>query len=505
MKILGISAGFHDAAAAVISTGGVIKFAAHSERYSRVKNDPWLNHDLIGEALEHGRPDTIVLHESHRLKQLRNLRHANWSALREPSQREWIRKFYPELRGIPIKERLHHESHAMAGVMTSGYSEATVVVIDAIGEFNTGTIWHWRDSKLTRKHQVNFPNSLGVFYSAVTQYVDLKPMEDEYILMGMAAYGHPTGSQELAKQLKRRFFREQDITKHPQRALNTVNLQRGIRDLDMNGYTEFDLARAAQIVVEERIYAYCEYAKKLTGCDRLVYQGGVALNCVANTLLQDIYSDIWIMPNPGDAGSALGAAAAEYNDRLSRDYQLIWCGPYLGTEIPGAYPVERALESLRQGEIFGIANGRAEYGPRALGNRSLLADPRGGDIKDRVNAIKRRQEFRPFAPVILEEHVHEYFDVPPGTQIPYMQYTPRCLTPRQTPAIVHADGTSRVQTVNRDQHPDLYELLTRWHSESGCPMLLNTSLNIKGQPIVNTVTDAQEFAAHYGVKVHTHD
>jgi carbamoyltransferase len=167
--------------------------------------------------------------------------------------------------------------------------------------------------------------------------------------------------------------------------------------------------------------------------------------------------------------------------------------------------VERALDSLFRNEIFGIANGRAEFGPRALGNRSLMADPRGGDIKDRLNEIKKRQKFRPFAPVILEEHVHNYFDVWPGFTSPYMQFTADCLHPDKYPAIVHADGSSRVQTVNAEQHPGLYELLTRFHERTGCPMLVNTSLNIKGQPIVNNVHDAFEFSERYGIAVHTSD
>jgi carbamoyltransferase len=181
-----------------------------------------------------------------------------------------------------------------------------------------------------------------------------------------------------------------------------------------------------------------------------------------------------------------------------------WKTPYLGTQIPGDYPVKLALESLRRNDIFGIANGRAEFGPRALGNRSLMADPRGNNIKDRMNEIKRRQKFRPFAPVIMAEHAADYFDMPVA-ESPYMQFVARCKFPEQFPAIVHADGTSRVQTVTPEQNPGLYKLLSEFYAQTGCPMLLNTSLNIKGQPIVNDELDAAKFQDHYGIQVHTRD
>jgi len=200
------------------------------------------------------------------------------------------------------------------------------------------------------------------------------------------------------------------------------------------------------------------------------------------------------MPNPGDAGSAVGAVAAHWKQHIH------WPGPYLGYDIEGEYPIEGLVKELKKNKIVGVANGKAEYGPRALGNRSLLADPRGSDIKDRVNEIKRRQKFRPFAPVILEEHAEQYFD---GSVGPYMQYTARCKDPDSYPAIVHADGTSRVQTVAKGDRSGIRLLLERWYKETSCPMLLNTSLNIKGKPMVNDLTDAAEFSKMYNVKVLT--
>lgn len=503
MNILGISSGFHDAAVTVVRAGK-IRFAAHAERYSKQKNDPFLNHELINAALEHGKPDVIVLHENSRAKKFRALLSGDFNSFKEPSQEQWIKDFYPQLAGIPIKSYWHHETHAAAGVLTSNFQECAIMVIDAIGEFDCATIWGWKNKKLTKLHSTKYPSSIGLFYSAVTHRVGLKPNEDEYILMGMAAYGDPIKSKHLSRQMGRDFFKHawpyQNIS---QSIKMKKNLQKGMDPKMYEGEDDFDIALAAQLQVEDRILAYAQYAKELTGSDNIVFMGGVALNCVANSRLKEVgYKDVHIMPNPGDAGSSLGAAALEYYHHTGK--KIKWQGPYLGKNIPGTYPVRSALASLLAGEIFGIANGRAEFGPRALGNRTLCADPRGPDIKDRMNEIKKRQEFRPFAPVILEEHAHEYFDMPVATS-PYMQFVAKCKFPDLFPAIVHADGTSRVQTVSQSNHPGLYTLLREFYKVTGCPMMVNTSLNIKGQPIVNDVEDAALFAKHYGVKVHTSD
>ena len=223
--------------------------------------------------------------------------------------------------------------------------------------------------------------------------------------------------------------------------------------------------------------------------------GGVALNCLANRNLGKYFENIWIMPNPGDAGSSLGAAALAYGGRLD------WHSAFLGHDIDGHYPVNDILDRLLTDRIVGVASGRAEFGPRALGNRSLLADPRGTEIKDRVNEIKRRQKFRPFAPVILEEHVSNNFDMPSGwSDSRYMQLVGRCKFPDLYPAIVHHDNTSRIQTVPPDGS-GIRELLEKWFVMTGCPMLLNTSLNIRGEPMVNDRADADRFEKLYGIKV----
>mgnify|MGYP001167579448 FL=1 len=504
MRILGLSFGFHDAGACMLQDDQ-IEFAGHSERYSKLKNDPWINHELISAAIEGGKPDVIVLHEKAWLKRLRNIYGRNWYAFREPTQRQWIKKFYPELKGIPIKDYAHHETHAAAGVLSSNFNECAVIVIDAIGEFDTATIWKWENNNLKKVHTTSYPSSLGLFYSAVTHHVGLKPMEDEYILMGMAAYGKPENWKPLSKKMGERYFRmKHPWISHRQCIQMKENLQRGLPKGSFVGVDEFDMAAAAQDQVEQRVNAYAQYAKDITGSNNLVYMGGVALNCVANSMLTDIFKNIFIMPNPGDCGSSLGAAALHLHSTSGE--RVKFNTPYLGHNIEGKYPIKKALKSLKEGELFGIANGRAEFGPRALGNRSLCADPRGPDVKDKMNVIKKRQKFRPFAPMILEEYVHDYFEMPGGiSHAPYMQFVAKCKKPDEFPAIIHEDGTSRVQTVRKQEHPDLHKLLTEFHKKTGCPMLLNTSLNIKGQPIVNDEEDAKAFAKHYGVKVHVRD
>jgi carbamoyltransferase len=273
------------------------------------------------------------------------------------------------------------------------------------------------------------------------------------------------------------------------------NLHAGLNDQFMGGLDNVDIAAAAQRMLERLIGNVMRKARDFGWSTNLVYQGGVALNCLANRKLRRFFDDIWIMPCPGDAGSSLGAAALAYSKRIN------WTNAFLGHDIPGRYPVDDAIGDLLRDGIVGVASGRAEFGPRALGNRSLLADPRKPNIKDQVNSIKRRQKFRPFAPVILAELADQYFDIKPGWHTHnYMQSVASCRQPDVYPAICHVDGTSRVQTVEADGS-GIRELLEKWYVMTGCPMLLNTSLNIRGEPMVNNRADADRFEKLYGVKV----
>jgi len=464
----GISAYNHNAALTVVD-GDEILFASESERYSGIKNDANLPDELIQAALEFGEPEDINWYENNKLKNLRRL-YAGQKLKRLP--------LHPYLKKRKINFHTHHTTHAAAGFYTSPYPNATVLVIDAIGEFTTTSIWDGvPEHGLHKMWSQRYPTSLGLFYSAITHRCHLKPNEEEYILMGMAAYGDP-----------HRYYK-------PMRELLDTNLHKGCNDFLPHVKDYYDFAASAQKIYEEEFEKLVIKAKlMLPHNENLVIMGGCALNCVANNLALKHYDNIWIMPAPGDSGSSLGAVLASTQEHIN------WRGPYLGHNIEGEYPVQEALGELLQGNMVGVANGRAEFGPRALGNRSLFADPRGEDIKDKVNAIKRRQEFRPFAPVIMEEYAGTCFNMPVSDS-PYMQYVIQCTKKDLYPAILHADGTSRVQTVNKEQHPGLYKLLKTFYIKTGCPMLLNTSLNIKGRPMVNTKEDGTIFEELYNVKV----
>ena len=486
MRILGINCLNHDAAVSVIEDGD-IKFAAHSERYSRKKNDPFLNDGIMDEALSHGQPDVVAYFERPWLKKSRQLYAGQYDEVFQTfnTPKQYLKRWIGDTK---IQYVQHHESHASAGYYTSPFDEACIVVIDAIGEWETVTIWYGNDDKLEKRWSQKYPKSLGLFYSAMTQRLDLKPQEDEYILMGMDAWGNR--DEKIKNQI------------HNDLVESNINLHKGCRWWDLDFYPDdgseqwkFDIASNTQWVCEDEIMKIMNKAKEVVPESRnLVFMGGVALNCVANEKVAKEWDDIWIMPNPGDAGSSLGCAARVYGRKIN------WEHTFLGTNIKGSYPVKRASDLLIQGELIGIANGRAEFGPRALGNRSLIADPRGNDIKDRMNVIKKRQKFRPFAPSVLEEHAHEIFELP-VKKASYMQFTAKCKFPDLYPAICHVDGTSRVQTINRKENRGYYDMIKRFYEKTGCPMVLNTSLNIKGQPIVNTKQDGKDFAKHYGVKV----
>jgi len=490
MSILGISAGFHDASISVID-GGEILFAAHSERYSKNKNDADISLGLIND-IDLNPVDTIAYYERPWAKQLRQLyagQGMDWGKLTVRQVLE--QQVGPNRLGDrKIKSYNHHLSHAAAGFQTSPFNRATVVVIDAIGEFDTISIWgaeYDKTGKAIYKKlwRQNYPHSIGLFYSAVTGRVGLRPLDEEYILMGMAAYGE-RGFGELLRK---------DLIDDAWAIKFKDNLHVGLSNKYLSYVGDMDIAAAAQDVVEDLIMNVMSRARGFGWSKNLVYMGGVALNCSANRRLGELFNNIWIMPNPGDAGSSLGAAALAYGKKLN------WINAYLGHNIQGLYPVNGLLDELITKKIVGVASGRAEFGPRALGNRSLLADPRGPDIKNKVNEIKRRQKFRPFAPVILEELVDQYFEMPQGFSTSrYMQTVAKCKYPEKFPAIVHADGTSRVQTVPKDGS-GIRELLEKWYLMTDCPMLLNTSLNIRGEPMANDRSDADRFEKLYGIKV----
>jgi carbamoyltransferase len=487
--IWGINALNHDAAITVMNDSEIL-FAAHSERYSRVKNDYYLNQDIISAALYYGAPSEIIWYEHPYKKKTRQAFAGQWNEVCTITPQLYLNSL--GLNSIPVKYECHHRSHAAGGYFTSTFKDAAIIVIDGIGEWDTVSLWHGTENTLTKVHSAEYPHSLGLLYSAFTQRVGLKPCEEEYILMGMAAYGEPIYYDDIYND-----FIESDS--FPEFKLST-NVHKGILNWKSDLTTEADYANIAvsiQKVSEDIILKIIKWAKKNVDSDNLVLSGGVALNCIANEKIakSGLYKDIWIMPNPGDAGSSLGAILSYTNEFAN------WQTPYLGTDINRKLDIDEVTDSIIKNKIIGIANGRAEFGPRALGNRSLIADPQGNDIKNKVNNIKKRQQFRPFAPVILEELVDKYFELPIRIS-PYMQFTAKCKYPKLFPAICHYDNTSRVQTINKQQNELLYSILMKFYSETGCPMLLNTSLNIKGEPLADSWEDALRFQQKYNVNIY---
>jgi carbamoyltransferase len=454
LNVLGVSEGFHDAGLCLLRDERIY-FASHSERHSRKKGDKWLHESQLPIS-KNNKPDVVAYYEKPFRKNLRRLYAGQkWQKLR--------RRKYDMFFG-------HHECHAAAGYYTSPFDECNVLVIDAIGEWDTMSIWKasvvngylgQKTHSLKKITSWKYPHSLGLLYSAITQRIGLKPNEDEYITMGMSAFGEP--KHDLEDQL-------------------WENNHRGVGNIFPKARPE-DLAASIQDLYERELFKLVEMCPH----ENLVIMGGCALNCVANSKIKG--KNIWIMPSPGDAGSAIGAAA------LVRKKKLKWRNPYLGTLIGGGIDSQEVVKELLKNKVCGVANGRAEFGPRALGNRSLLGDPRY-DIKDTVNDIKKRQKFRPFAPAILEEYADEYFE---GPMNEYMQFVAKAK--HDYSSVTHVDGTARVQVVKKDCGSVIRSILEEWYDETGCPMLLNTSLNIKGMPMVDTWNDAVEFSKLYNVQV----
>ena len=444
MNIIGISEGFHDAALCLLQNGRIL-YASQSERYSKVKNDPWVHPDQWPKA-DRYQPNIVAYYEKPFRKNLRRLYAGqSWQKPRVK---------YDYSFG-------HHQSHAAAGYYTSPFDECNILVIDAIGEWDTISVWKAKNNLMDKVYSRKYPYSLGLLYSAITQRIGLKPNEDEYITMGMSAFGNPKYDLEY---------------------LLWENNHRGVGDIFPEASVE-DLAASVQVLYERELLKLIEMCPH----ENLVLMGGCALNCAANSKIKG--KNIWIMPAPGDAGSAIGAAALVLKKKIK------WRSPYLGYPILQGVPVKSVVRELLDNKVCGIANGKAEFGPRALGNRSLLGDPRF-DIKDTVNQIKRRQLFRPFAPAILEEFKDEYFE---GPMNEYMQFVAKAK--HDYSSVTHVDGTARVQVVTKDCGSNLRFILEEFYEQTGCPMLLNTSLNIKGQPMVNTWEDAEEWSKKYNVAI----
>jgi carbamoyltransferase len=483
----GISANSHNAALAVFRDDQLI-FASESERFSKIKNDPNLNRSLLDYALRYGEPETVYWYERPWLKTLRQL------TAGQGFQKNNVKKYLNQyLITAPIKTTSHHRSHAAAGYYTSNFDNACVLVIDAIGEFECFTQWQAQGSELLKYSSLDYPHSLGLFYSAMTQRVGLKPNEEEYILMGMAALGDPN---RLFKEMLNEFISlPNDDYREPYRLKQ--NLHRGCLRWRPDLVTEqdrYDIAAATQMVYETVFERILQMASSSSSSKNLVLMGGCALNCSANPIAYKYFDNVWIMPAPGDSGSAIGAVLAHTKQKTE------WDGPFLGYDMGYNVSNDEIVDYLLENKVCGLARGKAEFGPRALGNRSLIADPRDPKIKVLINDIKHREQFRPFAPAILEEFADQYFKMPTKSTA-YMQQIAVCTKSESFPGVVHVDGTSRVQTVGPQDNEQFRDLLEKWFVRTGCPMLLNTSLNIKGEPMINDHTDKKRWEEKHGLPV----
>jgi len=473
MIIWGINSSSHDSALSVFKDNELL-FASESERFSKIKNDSNLNQKLIDYALNFGMPDKIILSEKNYLKNIRKFFYGG--------------TFKKELKlnlsnNYQISSAYHHESHAAFGYYTSPFKKCVILVIDAIGEFDCLSIWQAEDREIKKIKSFWYPNSIGLFYSAMTHRIGLKPHEEEYILMGLAAFGDPMKYKQL---ILNDFFKNDLKLK--------VNMHRGCRawnkTLKKKEYKH--IAAATQSIYEDYLRMIMLEIKKINFSNNLVFTGGCALNCVANRIAYEYMNKVYIPCNPGDAGSAIGAVLAKTKEKIRLDNN------FLGYEIKKEINYKNIVKELLKNNICGLAVGKSEFGPRSLGHRSLLANPNEKNIVDKLNKIKKRQGYRPFAVSILKDEAKKYFQMF-NDESPYMQYTYNCRE-KDMRDICHVDMTSRIQTVD-EKNPIMYALLKEWYQKTKIPYLINTSLNIKGQPILNNETDIVEFEKQYGVKI----
>lgn len=497
MRYVGFSEYYHDGALSIVNEDGTVEFASHGERFSKKKNDPIIpeslwDYTVKGDHLSFY--ENIKWKETHR-KNLKGddgkLHHQNSVTAHEqvPVYESMVYDTYHE----------HHQSHCASAFYTRPWEskEDTVLVsIDGVGEFQTATIY---DHNFNLIKEYHYPKSVGLVYTSATKALGLRPLEDEYVVMGLASYGE--APEDIYNWLVNWWEHTPDIA--PEVLKGTVidsegseswqigaDMRRKIKDW-VNEYEDKDFAAGIQKFAEYAMLQIMQTAR-LHG-RKLCYSGGCAQNVTFNSRLWDLFDDVHIAVSPTDAGSSLGTAAMSWARNTGKD-QLCWT-PYLGYDIDRPINPKEVVDHLLKERVCGVANGRAEFGPRALGNRSLIADVRY-DVKDTVNTIKRRQKYRPFAPAILAEHAHEYFD---GPMNDYMQYTSKAL--HDYSSVTHVDGTARVQLVQPDCQSVFRKIIEEYYERTGIPMLLNTSLNIRGRPMVNDEHDAKLWEQKYNVRV----
>jgi carbamoyltransferase len=572
VHILGISAYFHDSAAALVRDGEIVA-AAQEERFTRRKHDPAFPRNAAAYCLKEAGIDarglsSVAFYETpatkfDRLMQTFLAYAPRGFALFEEAMPVWagLKLRLPaairaELSGFDgdVLFAGHHESHAASAFFPSPFTEAAVLTLDAVGEWSTSAVGFGNGKRVWLTHEQRFPHSLGMLYSAFTYYAGFRVNSGEYKLMGLAPYGTPRYADLILDRIVRvnddgslwlnmeyfdygrgltmtsRAF--EDLFEGPPRAPEALITQK-----------EMDLAASIQLVCEQVMLGAARHVHAVTGVRQLVMAGGVALNCVGNgrLLREGPFQQIWIQPAAGDAGGALGAALLAWHHHLDQPrrprHPDAQHGSLLGPAFAGddiglfldsmgaTYQrvddecalLDRVARLIADEKVVGWFQGRMEFGPRALGCRSIIGDARSPRMQQKMNVkIKFRESFRPFAPCVLREHVDEYFEMRPREDSPYMLLVApvreqwrtrlsdadrermtdpdlriRVSVPRSTvPAITHVDYSARVQTVDAERHGRFYRLMKRLHALTGCPVIVNTSFNIRGEPIVCTPEDA---------------
>lgn len=538
MVILGVSAFYHDSAACLIHDGEIIA-AASEERFSRRKHDASLPLQAMAFCLKQGALDVssidaIAYYEVPVAKAGRQLTSAvacggfpvppsRLDPLRPVQQLREALGYRGAIQCIP-----HHVSHAASAYYCSGFSDACVLVVDAVGEWATTTLARGQSRSLHTLRESSFPNSIGIFFSAITAYLGFEVNDGEYKVMGLAAYGRPRYFEVLAGLVlvENGVVRLNDtcvqLCGSPLYSRKLVEVLGHPAREPGEAIEEFhrDIAASAQRLLEELMLSLARCCREESPSDSLCLAGGVALNCVANGRLfrEAGFKSVFVQPAAGDAGGALGCALALHYDQgggAMKPLRDVFLGPSYSLQDLKSTLSEAGLRYadfsasladfhasianlLADGLVVGWFQGRMEFGPRALGARSILADPRPQTMLERINrVIKRRESFRPFAPAVLKEDVDDYFDGLPS-ESPYMLFTGRAKD-RLLHATTHVDGTSRVQTVCRGN--PMYELLLAFKRRTGCSALLNTSFNVKDEPIVCKPGDAVRCFLEAGLDV----
>ncbi|MER7668161.1 carbamoyltransferase C-terminal domain-containing protein [Kitasatospora sp. NPDC096128] len=542
---LGLNFGTHDAAAAIVHNGTVVA-AVEEERLNRIKNTKVFPEQAIRACLDLAGAHPQDLDQAalfvdpklHLLLAPSNLRYgtpASIGSLLSDLAKYRTRRRLPQMvrrsgllpGHLPLIPVPHHRAHAASAYLTSPFDDALVVTLDGRGEYETAAIYDATDRRMTRRHHIVYPHSFGYLYSALTRYLGFRPQSDEYKVMGLAAYGGPRYFDQVRRlawldqrtgrlHLNLRYF---DHHRRPSAQRNLFSpalvelLGPPRHPEDAITDRHRDIARALQHLLEQLVCSYLAFAQRLVPRRSLCLAGGVALNCVANAtvIASGRFDRIFIQPAAGDAGTSIGAALATAASPVRSPLRHAFLGPSYDEEtirsalsgIPAnRYRVRRTAEPhrdaarlLRAEKVIGWFQGRMEFGPRALGARSILASPRYAATASRINAmIKQREAFRPFAPAVLAEHADDFFALSSAGALvyPYMLATGTVRQQQRDrlPAVVHVDGSARVQTVHRDTNPLLWNVIDAYHQLSGLPVVLNTSFNGADEPIVCTPSDA---------------